>query len=162
MLDSGIPSREVEMLSHDLGPLLKSSRQQLGLSRDALAQKAGVSMRLVAEFERGQRSNVSLESALRLLKSVGITVVARAPHGPAAEIRGTAAARLERAARAAHRRETWTGRHVHLRDSGDPPLAPRPRPRRIASVAAVSVAAYIIASSGRAHPAVRGKKRTRA
>lgn len=84
MLDAGIPSPEVEMLSHDLGPLLKSARQQLGMSREALAQSAGVSMRLVAEFERGQRSNVSLESALRLLKSVGITVVARAPHGPAA------------------------------------------------------------------------------
>ena len=53
------------MLSHGLGPLLKSARQQLGLSRDALASKADVSMRLVAEFERGQRSNVSLERAAR-------------------------------------------------------------------------------------------------
>lgn len=149
MLDSGVPSREVAMLSDGLGPLLKSARQQLGLSREALASKAGVSMRLVAEFERGQRSNVSLESALRLFKSVGITVVARAPHGLAAEIRGTGAARLERAARAAHRRETWTGRFVHLRDSGDAPRAPRALPRRIASVAAISDAAYVIASGGR-------------
>jgi transcriptional regulator with XRE-family HTH domain len=137
------------MLSHGLGPLLKSARQQLGLSREALASKAGVSMRLVAEFERGQRSNVSLESALRLFKSVGITVVARAPHVAAAEIRGTGAARLERAARAARRRETWTGRHVHLRDSGDAPRAPRSLPRRIVSVAAISGAAYVIASGGR-------------
>ena len=121
------------MLSDGLGPLLKSSRQQLGLSRDALASQAGVSLRLVAEFERGQRNNVSLESALRLLKSVGITVVARAPHGPVAEIRGPAAARLERAARAARaalRRETWTGRHVHLRDSADAPPPPRSPSRR--------------------------------
>ena len=51
-----------------------------------MASQAGVSLRLVAEFERGQRNNVSLESALRLLKSVGITVVARAPHGPVAAI----------------------------------------------------------------------------
>ena len=149
------------MLSHGLGPLLKSSRQQLGLSRGALASKADVSMRLVAEFERGQRSNVSLESALRLFKTVGITIVARAPHGLAAEIRGTASARLERAARAAHRRETWTGRHVHLRDSGDAPLATRSLPRRIASVAAISHAAYAIASSGRGRPEVPAKKRTR-
>lgn len=148
------------MLSHSLGPLLKSSREQLGLSRAALAAKAGVSMRLVAEFERGQRGNVSLESALRLFKVVGITVVARAPHGPAAEIRGTAAARLERAARAAHRRETWTGRHVHLRDSGDAPRAPRSLPRRIASVAAISDAAYVIASGERGRPAVSARKRT--
>ena len=35
-----------------------------------------MSLRLVAEFERGQRSNVSLESALRLCKSVGIASVA--------------------------------------------------------------------------------------
>jgi transcriptional regulator with XRE-family HTH domain len=147
------------MLSHSLGPLLKSARQQLGLSRDALAAKAGVSLRLVAEFERGQRSNVSLESALRLLKAVGITVVARAPHGAAAEIRGTAAERLERAARAAQRRETWTGRHVHLRDSGDDPRPPRSLPRRIASVAAISDAAYAVAASGRGRPGVTGRKR---
>lgn len=148
------------MLSHSLGPLLKSSREQLGLSRAALAAKAGVSLRLVAEFERGQRGNVSLESALRLFKVVGITVVASAPHGPAAEIRGTASARLERAARAAHRRETWTGHHVHLRDSGDAPRAPRSLPRRIASVAAISDAAYVIASKGRGRP-VSARKRTR-
>lgn len=149
------------MLSDGLGPLLKSSRQQLGLSRDALASQAGVSLRLVAEFERGQRNNVSLESALRLLKSVGITVVARAPHGPVVEIRGTAAARLERAARAALRRETWTGRHVHLRDSGDAPRPPRSPSRRIASVAAISDAAYAIAASGRERPAGPVKQRTR-
>lgn len=145
------------MLSHGLA-LLKSARQQLGLSRDALASKTDVSMRLVAEFERGQRSNVSLESALRLFKTVGITIVARAPHGLAVEIGGTASARL---GRAAHRRETWTGRHVHLRDSGDAPLATRSLPRRIASVAAISKAAYAIASSGRGRPEVPGKKRTR-
>ncbi len=149
------------MLSHDLGPLLKDARQQLGLTREALAGRAGVSMRLVAEFERGQRSNVSLESALRLFTCVGITVVAKAPHGAAAEIRGTAAARLERAARAARRRETWTGRHVHLRHAGDPPTAPRSRPRRIASVAAVSTAAHVIASASRGRPAAPSKKRTR-
>ena len=149
------------MLSDGLGPLLKSSRQQLGLSRDALASQAGVSLRLVAEFERGQRNNVSLESALRLLKSVGITVVARAPHGPVVEIRGTAAARLERAARGARRRETWTGRHVHLRDSADAPPPPRSPSRRIASVAAISDAAYAIAASGRERPVGPVKKRTR-
>lgn len=150
------------MLSHDLGPLLKGARQQLGMTREALAAKAGVSMRLVAEFERGQRSNVSLESALRLFTSVGITVVARAPHGAATEIRGAAAARLERAARAARRRETWTGRHVHLKHSGDAPRAPRSKPRRIASVAAVSHAAHVIASASRGRPAATVNKRTRA
>jgi len=111
-MDFEVFSREVAMLSDGLGPLLKSARQQLGLSRDALASQAGVSLRLVTEFERGQRSNVSLESALRLFKSVGITVLARAPHGGDAEIRGTDAARLERAARAARRRETWTSRRL--------------------------------------------------
>ena len=125
MLGSGVSSRDVAMLSDGLGPLLKSALQQLELSRDALASKTGVSMRLVAE------------------------------------IRGTAAARLERAARAAHRRETWTGRHVHLRDSGDAPRPPRSLSRRIASVAAISETAYHIASSGGKRPAVSGKKRAR-
>lgn len=153
--------REAPMLSHDLGPLLKSARQQLGVTRETLAAKAGVSMRLVAEFERGQRSNVSLESALRMFTSVGITVVARAANGTAAEIRGAASARLERAARAARRRETWTGRHVHLRHSGEAPIAPRSRPRRIASVAAISEAAHVIASASRGRPGVPGKTRAR-
>ena len=119
-------------------------------------------MRLVAEFERGQRSNVSLESALRLFTSVGITVLARAPHGAATEIRGAAAARLERAARAAHRRETWTGRQVHLRDAGEAPRAPRAKPRRIAAVAAISAAAHVIASGPRGRSGALGKRRTRA
>lgn len=151
--------REVTLLSDNLGPLLKSARQHLGMSRDALASKADVSMRLVAEFERGQRSNVSLETALRLLRAVGITVVAKAPQGTAAEIKGAGAERLARAARAAHRRETWTGRHVRLRDSGDAPLAPRSLPRRIGAVAEVSAAAYAVAAGRRGGRAKSGKKR---
>jgi len=87
------------MLSDRVGGLLKNARQQLSLSRAEIAQRAGVSVRLVAELERGQRPNVSLESALKLLNIVGVSVVATAPDGAAAEIRSSSAAALGRAAR---------------------------------------------------------------
>src|SRR5216110_3431006 len=98
------------MFSERIGNLLQNARRQLDLSREELARRGGVSTRLVAELERGQRPNVSLESALKLLNVVGVSVVAKAPNGAAAEIRSEAAATLERAARAARRRQTWTGR----------------------------------------------------
>ncbi len=147
------------VLSQELGPLLRRTREELGLSRETVAATAGVSMRLVAEFERRQRSNVSLESALRLLQAVGIRVLATAPNGAALEIHSKAAERLARAARAARRRETWTARRVHLRDSGDDPPAPRDASRRIAAVREVSEAAYAVASGKRGSRT--GKKRAR-
>jgi transcriptional regulator with XRE-family HTH domain len=64
------------MLSNRIGKLLRNARQQLNLSRAELARRAGVSARLVAELERGQRPNVSLESALKLLGIVGVSVIA--------------------------------------------------------------------------------------
>jgi len=147
------------VLSQDLGPFLRKTREQLGLSRENVAATAGVSLRLVSEFERGQRSNVSLESALRLLQAVGIAVEATAPDGAAIEIHNKAAERLARAARAARRRETWTARRVHLRDSGDDPPAPQDASLRIAAVREVSEAACAVASGKRG--ARTGKKRAR-
>ena len=150
------------MLSDGLGQLLKEARHELGMSRDALAAKAGVSLRLVAEFERGQRGNVALESALRLLKAVGITIIAKTPEGAEARIRGTGADRLERAARAEQRRRTWTGRIVPLEDSGDPPAAPRSLSRRVVAVAEVSATAYAIGSRARERADGPTKQRDRA
>ncbi len=147
------------MLSEGFGSLLKNARKQLNLSREELAARAGVSPRLVAELERGQSPNVSLESALRLLKLVGVSVVARAPNGDSAEIRGRCAAKLSRAARAEHRRTTWKGRHVLLHDSGHDPIPMRLKAKRVISVAQVSKQAYVIAASGRAHSP--GTKSTR-
>ena len=43
------------MLSEPIGGLLKAARKQLNVSREELARRVGVSTRLVAELERGQR-----------------------------------------------------------------------------------------------------------
>lgn len=148
------------MLSARIGVLLKDARRYLSLSRADLAQRGGVSVRLVAELERGQRPNVSLESALKLLNIVGVSIIAQAPHGAAAEIRGESAAALERAARAARaaqRRQTWTGRRVHLHDEGNDPRPERSTAKRLASVAQVSKQAYLIAFAGQHHKGVQAK-----
>jgi transcriptional regulator with XRE-family HTH domain len=139
------------MFSERIGRLLKNARRQLDLSREELARRGGVSTRLVAELERGQRPNVSLESALKLLNAVGVSVVARAPHGATAEIRGESAATLERAARAARRRQAWTGRHILLHDEGGDPRPRGSKAKQLASVAQVSRQAHAIASAGRNH-----------
>ena len=145
------------MLSDRFGDLLRNARGQHGLSRLELAQRGGVSARLVAELERGQRPNVSLESALKLLRIVGVSVVARAPDGVAAEIRSESAAGLERAARAARRRQRWTGRHVYLRDGGDDPGPGHSKVKGLSAVAQVSKQAYLIASATRRQAGRRSK-----
>lgn len=149
------------MLSASLGPLLKSARRQLGLSRKELASRAGVSPRLVAELERGQRPNVSLESALKLLNLAGISIVARTPDGDGAEIRPARATDLERAARAAHRRETWKGRRVSLHDASEAPAASGSKSRRLGSVARVSRQAYVLAAARRDRTGASRSKRSR-
>ncbi len=131
-------------LSAPIGQLLKNARQRLKLSREQLAHRGGVSTRLVAELERGTRPNVSLESALRLLKAVGVSVITEVPNGAPAEVRGASTAALERAARAAHRRQSWTGRHIHLHDEGEDPQPARSNAKRIVAVAEVSRQAYLI------------------
>ena len=137
------------MFSERIGVLLRHARKDLKLSRAELASRGGVSTRLVAELERGQRPNVSLESALKLLNVLGVSVVARAPSGATAEIRNASTRGLERAARAERRRQTWTGRHVHLHDEGDDPPPGRSIAKRVAAVSQVSRQAYSIASASR-------------
>jgi transcriptional regulator with XRE-family HTH domain len=145
------------MLSARIGVLLKEARRHLSLSRADLAHRGGVSVRLVAELERGQRPNVSLESALKLLNVVGVSVIATAPHGAVAEIRGEAAEALARAARAAQRRQTWTGRRIHLHDEGNDPRPARSKAKRLAAVARVSTQAYSIAFALQHHKGVQAK-----
>ena len=100
------------------------------MSRDAFAERAGVNARLVAEFERGQRADVSLESALTMLCSVGVFVRFTAPNGRGVDIPDASASPMARAARAAHRRRTWTGRLIHLHEDGDDPRPVRPPAKR--------------------------------
>lgn len=150
------------MLSDQLGPILKSARKQLSLSREELASRAQVSPRLVAELERSQRPNVSLESALKLLNVVGVSLVVKAPNGLVAEIRGASALELERAARASRRRETWKGRHVYMHAAGNDPRPPESKARRLVAVAQVSKQAYVVAGATRVQAVASRAKRSRA
>jgi transcriptional regulator with XRE-family HTH domain len=140
------------MLADHFGKLLRSARVYRGLSRVELARRGKVSLRLAAELEQGNRPNVSLESALTLLRAAGVSVVARAPQGETIEIRDSAAGELERAERAEQRRRTWTGRQVHLHASGDEPRPERSREKRMAAVARISRQAYAVAAAERPKP----------
>lgn len=151
------------MFSDRIGSLLQNARSQLDLSRGELARRAGVSTRLVAELERGQRPNVSLETALRLLDVVGVSVVAKARNGDAAELRDEslpAAEAAERAARAARRRRTWTGRRVFLHDEGEDTRPVRSKAKRLVSVARVSRDAHVIAAARHDEPRRHAKRRS--
>ena len=69
------------MLAHQIGSTLREARQFLAISQAELATRAGVTTRLVSEFERGVRPNVSLETALRILNEVGVVIQLGAPNG---------------------------------------------------------------------------------
>lgn len=94
-----------------LGHLMRDAREASGESRAELAARCGVSVRLVAELERGERPNVSLDTALRLVTAVGITAAFEAPGSRAWHAEDATAAAE---ARARHRQRTWTGRIARL------------------------------------------------
>ncbi len=137
------------MLSEKLGQVLQRARKLIGMSRDELARRAHVSVRLVAEFERGDRPNVSVETILRLLGIVGVSIVAEAPDGWTEEIRSSRSNALGHAARRARRRQTWTGRHVHLRHSSEPPDVSASPAERLADLSRVSREAYALSRDRR-------------
>ncbi|MBA2706859.1 MAG: helix-turn-helix transcriptional regulator [Gemmatimonadaceae bacterium] len=137
------------MFSESIGLLLQTARRKQNLSRDELARRTGVSTRLVAEMERGQRPNVSLESALKLLDAVGVSIVPTTSTGRSGN-RKTSASEAERSFRAAWRRKTWSGGHIHLHDEGEAPRPARSKSKRLSAVARVSKQAYLIASARRA------------
>lgn len=132
-----------------LASCLRASRKQLGLSQMAAAKRCGVSVRLWAEVERGERPNVSLETALRMLSEVGVTTRLVAADGSITHLRTTDSDRAARAARAEVRRRTWTGRKLHLAD--DDELTPRHHNvvEQLNAVARVSEIALAIASTSR-------------
>ena len=138
------------MLSQKLAVLLKKAREQLDMSREELAKRAGVSYRLVAELERGQRQHVSLESALKLLNEVGVSITATAPNGDVAQIRSAEGAHLERLARAAQRRKTWKGSYALLHQEDLEPRPPRSASQRVAAVSKVSTQAFVISAMKKA------------
>jgi transcriptional regulator with XRE-family HTH domain len=97
--------------THPIPERLRQARRSKGLSITDLAQTAAVSPRLISEFERGKRPNVSLETATRLLAIVGLALHAAEP--PMSEEEA-------RKARAEHRRRTITLRLTTILDDSEP------------------------------------------
>lgn len=135
---------EKTVLSELVGNLLREARKDLKISRAQLARRARVSTRLVAELERGQRPNVSLESALKLLNFAGATMVLKAPGGRTARLETGTSARIQRAARAEVRRNTWTARRIDLHEEGRSPQSGNSGAESLAAVSAVSRQAFRI------------------
>ena len=120
---------------------LRNARRQRGLSIATLAASAGVSPRLISEFEQGKRPNVSLETALRLLTLVGVAL--HLHDAAAAEDPDQA-----RVARAARRRSQWTGSLTTLQSQVDPP-APSSAAARLRAVANASALATALQRAAR-------------
>lgn len=156
---------ENAMSQRTLGELLKSTRKLLGLTQADAAKRAGVSVRLWSEVERGERENVSLDTTIRLLGEMGIEMVLEAPTGARVGLTDGPAAERARLVRAEIRRATWAVRKLRLGDDDDPPAA-GPIARRLAAVHEVSRTAYELARSDRAvvarsnarQPSARGKR----
>lgn len=137
------------MLSESMGQLLRVTREEAGITRADLARQCGVSLRLLAEFERGARPNVSVETALHLLLAVGISLQLNAPAGETVEITSPATEELARAARRALRRRTWTGEITSLHAPTRDPEPGRTPSERFLAVAEVSHNAYAVAAGRR-------------
>jgi len=111
-----------------------------------------VSARLWAEVERGERPNVSLETALRLLAAVGIRVQLKGPTSAPRDgderdgDERDADERDAALARAAHRRATWTGGRVPLGAAHEPRVDNLTTSERMGAVAQISQLAYAVAN----------------
>lgn len=145
------------MLTNQVGAVLRAARRTLGWSQAVLAGRTGVSTRLVAELEQGRRANVSLETALRLLAEAGVSVRLTDPSGAARELSTPDSAAAARAARAAVRRTTWSGRQLRLAEEGLAPAGADARARRLAEVEFVSRQAFAVAGATPAKSAKRSR-----
>src|SRR5260370_24893421 len=125
--------------------LLRATRLASGVTQSELAERARVSQRLWAEVERGERPNVSLATALRMLRTAGIGVELTDSRRQAGF-----------AGRAAARRATWTGRQTTLSDAHEPPVSPRGRGARIPAATAGPHPAFAIS---RAPPQAHRRRR---
>ncbi len=57
-----------------VGRLIRSRREELGLTLTQLALRAGTSIRLLSELERGKRPGVTFKTLLRILGLLGFDV----------------------------------------------------------------------------------------
>lgn len=126
---------------------LRQGRLARGETQQELAGRVGVSARLWAEVERGERPNVSLETALRLLAAVGIRVQLKGPtSAPRDGDERDADERDAALARAAHRRATWTGGRAPLGAAHEPRVDNLTTSERMGAVAQISQLAYAVAN----------------
>ena len=116
-----------------LASALRRARRARRISIATLAAEAGVSPRLVSEFEQGKRPNVSLHTALSLLALVGVSLRLSNAVAPVD-------ADQAMAERASHRRATWTGSLTVLGQQSEP-VAPKSAAARIGAVARASALA---------------------
>ena len=138
---------EVALRVDQIAKVLRRKRLALGVTQQEMARRVDVSARLWAEVERGERPNVSLETALRLLAAVGLRVRLSDVTSAASEEHEHDAS----LARAAHRRATWTGGRARLGADGDPNVDELSASERLRAVAQVSQLAYAIAQDPRTH-----------
>ena len=135
------------MRSIQVADVLRAARRQLGLSQAEVARRSGVSVRLAREVERGERPHVSLETALRLMEALGITMRLDRPGGVTAVVRTEASDAVARAARAAHRRAAWTGGVAPIATAPEAPLTGAGAAHRVRGVTAVSAEAHRVAKA---------------
>ena len=146
-IEKGCRDRQISQMSETSSVLrtiastLREARRNRRMPIAELAASAGVSPRLVSEFEQGKRPNVSLETALRLLALVGVSV----------HLHRTAAMgdpELARAQRAAQRRSRWTGSLSTLQAQVDP-SPPSLATARLGAVANASALATALQRAAR-------------
>ena len=135
------------MASAQLGAHFKTARKALKWSQKEIAQAVGVSERLVREFERGARANISVETAFRLLAYVGVSLQVEGHGAFPSRIYLPDMDGQSMAARAQIRRMTWRGAQTRLSLSEDEPPPPRSKAQRMAAVGQLSTLGYAIAAS---------------
>ncbi len=57
-----------------IGERLKQLRELKGLSQNGLAKRAGISQPVISDLERDVRQDMTLDTAQRLAKALGVTL----------------------------------------------------------------------------------------
>ena len=143
------------MPAAQLGAHFKAARKALRWSQRDVAESVGVSERLVREFVRGLRPNLSVDTAFRLLAHVGVSMHLASTGSLAVRIEVPGTEEQSRAARAQIRRATLRVVKTRLSLADDEPPPPRSRAKRLASVAEVSATAHALVIAGEAHRKAR-------
>lgn len=132
---------------------LRTARRARGLSIAQLAARAEVSPRLVSEFERGLRPHVSLDTAIRLLRMVGVSLTVDGDERVVGD-------EADRRARAELRRRTWVGSKTTLAMQRTP-IPPSPHAERLTAVARASLLAVGLQTAYRNAQTQQAPKRAR-